>query len=135
MGSLLAVLGLVVLVLALLVFTLSLTPWVLASAVPLVLVGVVVGAVLLGRPSYVVRADEQGYQVRFVRGVGVAAARWADVDDVVATHVGGARCVVLRLRDGRTTTIPVDMLATPGDDFVRALQRHLDEGHGYRRVG
>ena len=54
-----------------------------------------------------VRLDDEGYQVRFVRGAGVKQARWKDVEDVVATTVADERCVVLRLRDGRTTTIPV----------------------------
>ncbi len=42
--------------------------------------------------------------------------------------------MVLRLRDGRTTTIPVDVLSGSADGFVRDLQDHLDRGHGYRPV-
>ena len=34
-------------------------------------------------------------------------------------------CVVLRLRDGRTTTIPVGVLAVDKDEFVRELQGRL----------
>lgn len=104
--------------------------------------GVVVGlavALLLGlcavaavRRAVVVRLDDSGYQVRLVRGAGVHRAGWKEVDDVAATTVAGDRCVVLRLRDGRTTTIPVDVLAGSSDDFVRDLQQHLNRGHGYR---
>lgn len=104
--------------------------------------GVVVGlaaALLVGlcalavvRRAVVVRLDDSGYQVRLVRGAGVQRAGWTDVEDVAATTVAGDRCVVLRLRDGRTTTIPVDVLAGSSDDFVRDLQRHLNRGHGYR---
>ena len=104
--------------------------------------GVVVGlavALLLGlcavaavRRAVVVRLDDSGYQVRLVRGAGVHRAGWKEVDDVAATTVAGDRCVVLRLRDGRTTTIPVDVLAGSSEDFVRDLQQHLNRGHGYR---
>ncbi len=44
-----------------------------------------------GRSPYagatVVRLDEHGYRVRFVRGAGVTPGRWKDVEDVVATTV------------------------------------------------
>ena len=51
---------------------------------------------------------------------------------MTAPTVEGTRCVVLRLRDGRTTTIPVDVLVGSADAFVRDLQEHLNRGHGYR---
>jgi hypothetical protein len=89
---------------------------------------------LLLRGTPVVRLDETGYRVRFVRGAGVSQARWTDVEDVVATTMEGERCVVLRLRDGRTTTVPVRALAGSTDAFVQDLQEHLNKGHGYRRI-
>jgi hypothetical protein len=36
--------------------------------------------------------------------------------------------VQLRLRDGRSTTIPVQMLAIDREEFVRELQLHLSHG-------
>jgi hypothetical protein len=42
--------------------------------------------------------------------------------------------VVLRLRDGRTTTIPVQMLAVDREAFVRDVQDHLQRGHGLRKL-
>ena len=90
-----------------------------------------VGVAALRRRD-VVRLDESGYRVRYVRGVGVAEARWKDVEDVTAPTLEGTRCVVLRLRDGRSTTIPVDVLTGSADGFVRDLQDHLNRGHGYR---
>jgi hypothetical protein len=89
---------------------------------------------VLTRRATVVRLDETGYTVRLVRGAGVRTGRWKDVEDVVARTIEGARCVVLRRRDGRTTTIPVGILAAPADEFVRDLQQHLNRGHGYRPV-
>jgi hypothetical protein len=90
--------------------------------------------VVLPRVAPVVRLDEAGYEIRWVRGAGVRRGRWKDVEDVVATTVGGSRCVTLRRRDGTTSTIPVDVLAGSTDAFVRDLQHHLNRGHGYRPV-
>jgi hypothetical protein len=86
------------------------------------------------RRREVVGFDDVGYRVRYVRGAGVRQARWKDVEDVVAPTVEGDRCVVLRLRDGRTTTIPVDVLAGSAEHFVRDLRTHLNHGHGYRTL-
>jgi hypothetical protein len=97
---------------------------------------VVLAALVLVVPRLapVVRLDDVGYRVRWVRGAGVRNGRWKDVEDVVATTVADARCVVLRRRDGGSTTIPVDVLAGSSDEFVRDLQQHLNRGHGYRPV-
>jgi hypothetical protein len=59
-------------------------------------------------------------------GAGVKRARWADVAQASTAEVGGQPCVVLALRDGRTTTVPVGVLAGDRDEFVtrvRALLR------------
>ena len=93
---------------------------------------VAVLALLLLRLAPVVRLDDVGYRIRWVRGAGVREGRWKDVEDVVATTVGGARCVVLRHRDGRTSTIPVDLLPGSTESFVEDLRGHLNRGHGYR---
>jgi hypothetical protein len=134
MGIVLAFAGLLVLVTAVLV---ALLEWPVA-VLSVVLVGAVLGLLAAGlvltRRATVVRLDETGYTVRLVRGAGVRAGRWKDVEDVVARTIEGARCVVLRRRDGRTTTIPVGILAAPADEFVRDLQQHLNRGHGYRPV-
>ena len=70
--------------------------------------------------------------MRYVRGAGVTSARWVDVKDMATTTVAGGPCVVLRLRDGRETTIPVGVLGTDREQFVRDLRRRLDEGRGMR---
>jgi hypothetical protein len=133
MGVFLVLVGVLVCAVTVLVSLLQLPLDIMSALVLLVLVAVFVVGFLLTRRSYVVRAEDDGYRVRFVRGAGTHAARWSDVQDVVTSHAAGARCVVLRLRDGRSTTIPVDLLAIDGDQFVRELQGHLDRGHGYRR--
>lgn len=133
LGVLLVVLGIVVVLLTLAVELLDLSTWLLSAGILLGALAVLAAAVL-SRRTTVVRLDDTGYRVRMVRGAGATEARWTDVEDVVTATVTGERCVVLRLRDGRTTTIPVRMLAGDPDDFVRDLQTHLDEGHGYRRI-
>ncbi len=135
MGVFLVLLGVLVCATTVAVSLLELPLDVMSVLVVLAVVAVFGGGLLLTRRTYVVRADTAGYRVRLVRGAGVKAARWQDVEDVVATRVAGARCVQLRLRSGGTTTIPVDVLAIDGDDFVRELQLRLDHGHGYRRIG
>ena len=128
--------GVLVLVLAGLVAALSLPEAVLSTGlvVAVVLCLVVLAGLAVLRRRDVVRLDETGYRVRSVRGAGVRQAPWKDVEDVTAPTVEGQRCVLLRLRDGRTTTIPVDVLAGSADAFVRDLQQHLNRGHGYRRL-
>lgn len=133
-GILLVLLGGAVLLLALLVAVAGAPARVLAFGMVAAVAMLLMSGVLLLRRGVVVRLDDLGYRVRFVRGAGVTQARWVDVEDVVATTVAGERCVVLRLRDGRTTTIPVRMLSGTGDGFVKDLQGHLNRGHGYRRL-
>jgi hypothetical protein len=103
--------------------------------VAVVLVGVV-GCVALGwwlrSRAWVLRCTDDGYRVRLVRGAGVTQARWSAVEDAVTTYRHDVACVQLRLRDGRTTTIPVGVLAVDREQFVRELQGRLQRGHGLR---
>ena len=104
------------------------------SADPLVLVlgiGVLGGLALAWwlRGQTAVRLSDTGYRVRFVRGAGVPEARWTDVEDVVAAAPRDIDCVVVRLRDGRTTTIPVQLIAADKDDFAHDVRRHLEAAH------
>ncbi len=133
-GVLLLAVGVLVVVLAVLTAVLGVPVVVLPVGAVVLLLGAV-GLVLLARRTVVVRLGETGYTVRYVRGAGVHQAPWLDVEDAVATVVERERCVVLRLRDGSTTTIPVDVLGVQPDDFVRTLQQHLNRGHGYRPLG
>lgn len=84
--------------------------------------------------AYVLRLTKEGYRVRFVRGAGVTRARWADVEDAVTTYVADAPCVVLRLKDGGSTSIPVQMLAIDRERLVKVLQDALLAGRGLKRM-
>lgn len=135
MGAVLVGFGLLVFVVTAVVVVFSAPVWLLSATVVACLVGVLATGFMLTRKAYVVRLGEDGYHVRLVRGAGVTSARWTAVKDAVTTTVAGAPCVVLRLRDGRTTTIPVEVLAVDREQFVRDLQAHLDRGHGLRKLG
>lgn len=134
MGTGLVCLGVLVFVATIVVSLFRMPLGVITGLVIFVVVAVFVFGWLLTRRWYVVRLDETGYRVRFVRGAGQRQGRWSDVEDLTTATVAGARCVVLRLRNGSSTTIPVDVLATSPEEFVAALQEHLDSGHGYRRL-
>lgn len=126
--------GLALLVVVGLVALFSLPGAVVTVGVVLAVLAVLSLGLWARQRAVVVRFDETGYRVRYVRGVGVNAARWREVEDVTAAIVAGDRCVVLRLRDGRATTVPVGILAVRDEDFVHELQEHLQRGHGYRPV-
>ena len=134
MGALLAVAGVLLLLVGVLVGVLDLPLAVLTAAVVLVVLMVVAGGFLLSRVTSLVHFDDSGYRVRWLRGAGVKQARWRDVEDAVTATVSGHDCVVVRLRDGRTTTIPVTVLDAPPTAFIEDLSGRLDQGHGYRRL-
>jgi hypothetical protein len=94
--------------------------------------GVSVAAWWLRNRAWVVRCTEDGYAVRLVRGAGVPQARWTAVEDAVTVTRHDVPCVALRLRDGRTTTIPVGVLAADKEQFVRELQGRLQAARGLR---
>lgn len=133
MGAALMGMGLALVLATVLVLVLKLPLDILSGIVILVVIGVFVLGFVLVRRWYVVRLGSTGYQIRFVRGAGVEAARWTDVEDMTTQSIAGSRCVVLRLRDGRTTTIPVDLVQADPEQFVEELRRRLDAGHGYKR--
>jgi len=126
LGASLVVFGLLVFLATAVVVLFSAPVLILTVTVVACVVGVFATGWFLTRKSYVVHLDAEGYHVRYVRGAGVNRARWADVEDAVTTTVAGSPCVVLRLRDGRSTTIPVDVLAGDRDEFVQQVRAYLD---------
>ena len=81
------------------------------------------------RSAWAVRLTAEGYAVRLRGGVGVARASWSEVHEVTATSPGGRPCLVLRLRDGRTTTLPMRALAGDADAFARDVRRLVRDAH------
>lgn len=130
MGLLLVVLALLLFAVTALVAVFHLPPDLLVVVAVLGVMGVFGTGFVLTRRAYVVRLDAEGYRVRLIRGAGVTAARWTEVADASTGSPRGIPCVVLQLVDGRTTTIPVAALAADREEFVRDLQAHLQRGQG-----
>ncbi len=133
--------GLGVVALAVLVFVATavvaladLTPDVLVAVVVLGVAALAAGAWWLRSRAYVLRAAVDCYRIGLVRAAGVREARWNQVEDAITATPHGVPCVVLRLRAGGTTTIPVGVLAVDREDFVRELQQLLQRGHRLRQV-
>ena len=134
LGTGLVAIGTIVLVAMLLSWFADLPTAFVTGLVVLAVAGVVALGLLVGVRHWVLRLDEHGYRVRGIRTAEARSARWTDVLDLQATTAAGQRCVVLRLRDGRTTTLPVDAIEGGSTKLVQALSDHLDRGHGYRRL-
>ncbi len=135
LGSALVGVAVLVFVVTLVVAVLDLSPVFVAVVAALGLAAALVAGHLLTRRAYVVRLGEDGYQVRMVRGAGIRAARWTEVEDVVTASPHGVDCLVLRLRDGRTTTIPVQVLAADRGEFARDVRAHLERSSGGSAAG
>jgi hypothetical protein len=101
---------------------------VLVAAILGAVVAVAVGAWWLRSKAWVVRCGPDGYAIRLVRGTGVRQAAWTEVRDAVTTTTRGVACLIIRLGDGSTTSIPVGLLAIDREQFVREMQRHLADG-------
>jgi hypothetical protein len=130
--------GFVVLVGVVVAWSADLPPAYVSGLVVLALVGVLTLGALVGVRRWVLRLDEHGYRVRVLRSASgttqARSARWTDVLDLQATTVAGQACVVLRLRDGRTTVLPVNAIEGGPVALTDSLTAHLDRGHGYRRL-
>lgn len=134
-GGLLVVVAVLLFAATTLVAVLGLPADLLLLLVGIVLVAVFGGGYLLTRRLVVVHLGPEGYRVRLVRGAGVKAAAWTDVTEAVTSTPDGLPVVVLRLAEGRSTTIPVTILAGDREAFVRDLQEHLQRGQGLRPLG
>ncbi|WP_296601616.1 hypothetical protein [Nocardioides sp.] len=131
-GVMLVGLAVALVVVTLLVAILSLPTVTLLVAVVVGVAGVLGAGVAISQRVAVVHLDEAGYRVRLVRGVGVAAADWREVEEAVAASPRGVPVLELRLTEGRTTTIPVQALAADREEFARDVRDHLQRGQRLR---
>jgi hypothetical protein len=131
-GGLLVVLAVLLAVVTLVVAVAGLPVGVLVAAAVGGVAAVLAVGHLLTRRIPVVRLDAAGYRVRLVRGAGVRAAAWTEVAEAATAKPRGVAVVVLTLLDGRSTTIPVALLAADREEFVRDLRAHLQRGQGLR---
>lgn len=125
-GAYLILLAVLLLVVTGLVATLELNADLLVVVLGVGLLGLIGLSWWLRSGLVVVRLTEAGYRVRAIRAAGATEARWSEVEDAVAASPSGIECVVLRLRDGRSTTIPVQLVAADKDEFARDVRAHLE---------
>ncbi|MGC4113003.1 MAG: hypothetical protein QM747_21815 [Nocardioides sp.] len=79
--------------------------------------------------AWAVRLGPEGYAVRMLGGIGANAAAWSAVDEVLASSPGGRPCLVLRLHDGRATTLPMAAVAADPDRLARDVRRRVRDAH------
>ncbi|HEY3529845.1 MAG TPA: hypothetical protein VGK78_11910 [Nocardioides sp.] len=119
-----------VVVLATLVGVLTGAGWVLAGTVTVVGLVLVAGwAWYLLCRAWAVRLSDRRYDVRLLGGVGAPHAAWSQVEEVVAATLGGSPCLVLRLRDGRMTRLPMTAVAGDADAFAHDVRRRVRDAH------
>lgn len=124
-GAYLVLLAVVLLAVTVAAVALDLNADLLVVVLALGVLGLIGVAWWLRSRLVVVRLTEAGYAVRMIRVAGVTEARWSEVEDAVAASPRDIECLVLRLRDGRSTTIPVQLVAADKDDFARDVRDHL----------
>lgn len=126
--------GLYLVALAVIVFALSIVLVALNVLPDLIVVAAIVGIIgLVGfnwwltKKAWVFRASAEGYEIKMVRSPGLKAGRWATVQDAVTASPHGHDCLVLRHKAGETTSIPVELLAVDQNEFVREIQKYLQQ--------
>lgn len=134
LGGLLVALALLILVFTGIVAVANLATWWLIAPAVIAIVAIAGTGTWVSRANPAVIFTDEGYAVRGFRGVGDRAGRWTDVEDAVTTFRGELPCVQIRLKKGTSTTIPVTLLSTDREQFVRDLQSHLQAGQGYRKL-
>ena len=124
-GAYLVLLAVLLLAVTAVVVAADLNADLLVLVLGLGLLGLIALAWWLRSGLVVVRLTAAGYRVRMIRAAGVTEARWSEVEDAVAAAPSDIECLVLRLRDGRSTTIPVLLVAGAKDDLARDVRAHL----------
>ena len=119
------VLGVVLLVVVAATVVLDLGAGLVSAVALLVGVTTLVSSHLVRRRPWVVRLDDRGYQVRFIRSAGVAAAPWRDVADVSTQRIEDEPCLVLGLRDGRRTVVPAALLSPGPQTMLKDIEDRL----------
>ncbi|MDX6308298.1 MAG: hypothetical protein QOI06_1344 [Nocardioidaceae bacterium] len=108
------------------------------SLVALAAAGIVVVASLVRFvvvPPVLLELSVDGYRLRHVRGGGVAAAGWTDVDSVTGGTGDQGSLMVVKLHAGGTTVVPLVLLGPQAVPAERAVHESLNAAFGYRRLG
>lgn len=109
--------------------------WGLAGLGLVLLVGLLRSVVQIVRQPTVLRVDADGYRVSRQSGpTGVRRGRWSEVERVRRDHRDGRECVIIQLRTGGQTQIPVGSVAAPRQEWLAELDARLNRAHGQRRL-
>jgi MFS family permease len=109
--------------------------WVFVAVGVVLLVGMIRSVVQIIRQPTVLRLDASGYRVSRQSGAtGIRRAAWSDVKRVLQDRRDGRAYVVVQLRSGGSTQIPVRAVATPSDVWIADLDDRLNRAHGQRRL-
>ena len=106
--------------------------WMLLSIAFAVLVGCLIRFVWL--PPVLLEVSSHGYRLVHMRGGGVPAANWSEVDSVATGRQDDGSVMVVTLTDGRTTSVPLVLLGTHTMAAEREMHRRLNSAFGYRRL-
>ena len=85
-------------------------------------------------PPVLLELSVDGYRLRHVRGGGVAAAGWPEVDSVTGGAGERGSLMVVTLRAGGTTVVPLVLLGARAVPAERAVHERLNAAFGYRRL-
>jgi hypothetical protein len=109
--------------------------WILVAIGIVLAAGLVRAGVQIARQPTVLRLDATGYRIGRQSGAtGVRQARWTDVERVRRDHRDGREYVVLDLRNGDATHLPVRSVAAPRAEVLAELDARLNQAHGQRRL-
>ena len=84
------------------------------------------------RPPTLLRLDAAGYVVRWPGGRGQLQGDWEQVDDVTGDRQAGQPVVLLRHRNGETTSLLLGLLDAPAREVEDDVRRRLNAAYGYR---
>ncbi len=89
------------------------------------LAGVLGFAAWLRWGADLVRLDDAGYRIRFLRDLGPRTGAWAEVREAVAASPGGVPCLLLHRHDGQDTVVPVSLIDVDRDRFAEDVVARL----------
>jgi MFS family permease len=109
--------------------------WTLVAIGVVLLAGMVRAAIQILRQPTVLRLDSTGYRVSRQSGAtGVRQASWTAVERVRRDRIDDREYVVVQLRTGGSTRIPVRAVATPVATWLAEVDDRLNRAHGQRRL-
>ncbi len=89
---------------------------------------------LVARPPRVLALSAAGYRIFHLRGGGVPAADWFDVESVETRSATGGPAIVVELSGRRTSLVPLSLLGLRASEAQREMHDRLNSAFGYRRL-